>query len=211
MKEPEILHKVQNYCPKCNFIVETGVLFTYTYDVTYTDELQNQGTGVALAKCLNCNSPFLSQEDFINIEDYSWASDQIQLFPVPDNIALRNAPEIVINPYKEAYKCYRAQAYEACVIMCRKGIEAICKDKGETKGNLADKLKNLREKHILEDTFYNWANELRLIGNDGAHSHDKTIDKQDAQDSVNFLDALITYNYHLVDQYVKLKTRRTKL
>jgi len=210
MNEHEIKYKVPNYCPTCNSIVETGVLFSYTFDVTYTDELQNQGTAVILGKCLNCNRPFLSQEEFQNIEEHSWANDQFQLFPLTDNVALKNAPDIVINPYKEAQKCFRAQAYEACVIMCRKGIEAICTDKGKTKGNLADKLKKLKDNHILEETFYKWSNELRLIGNDGAHSHDQIIDKQNAKDAIDFFDALITYLYHLVDQYNKLKTRRTK-
>lgn len=131
MTEPEIKYKVPNYCPACNSIVETGILFSYTFDVTYKDELQNQGTAVILGKCLNCNRPFLSQEDFQNIEDHFWTNDQFQLYPLNDNVALKNAPDIVINPYKEAQKCFRAQAYEACVIMCRKGIEAICTDKGK--------------------------------------------------------------------------------
>ncbi len=210
MTETEIKYKTPNYCPTCNSVVETGVIFSYTYDVTYTDELQNEGTVVNLSKCLNCERPILTEEQFNNIEDHSWTNSKIQLYPNTENIALRNAPEIVINPYKEATKCFRAQAYEACVIMCRKGIEAICKDKGETKGNLASKLKNLKDKGILEDTLYNWTNELRLIGNDGAHSHDQIVTQQDAQDSIDFFDALITYLYHLVDQYNKLKSRRIK-
>ncbi len=208
MTEPEIIDRVSNYCPTCNSIVEAGVLFRYSYDVSYTDELQGQGTEVILGKCLNCNRPFLSQEDVQYIEDHSWSNGQLQLFPLTENVALKNAPDIIINPYKEAQKCYRAQAYEACVIMCRKGIEGICADKGETKGNLDEKLKKLRDKLILGESFYNWSNELRLIGNDGAHSHDKIIDQQDAKDSIDFFDALITYLYHLIDQYNKLKLRR---
>jgi len=51
---------------------------------------------------------------------------------------------------------------------------------------------------------------LRLIGNDGAHSHDQVVTQLDAKDSMDFFDALITYLYHLVDQYNKLKSRRTK-
>jgi len=210
MADIEIKYKTPNYCPTCNSIVETGVIFTYTYDVTFTDELQNEGTEIILSKCLNCESPVLTEQQFQNVEEHSWANNKIQLYPLTDNVALKNAPYIVINPYKEASKCYRAQAYDACVIMCRKGIEAICKDKGETKGILAEKLKNLRDKRILEDTLYSWTNELRLIGNDGAHSHDQIVTQQDAKDSIDFFDALITYLYHLVDQYNKLKTRRTK-
>lgn len=210
MTDPEIKYKTPNYCPNCNSIVETGIIFEYAYNVTYTDELQNNGTALILSKCLNCDSPFLTEEEFQNIEEFSWTNNKVQLYPITDNIALKNAPDIVTNPYKEAQKCYRAQAYEACVIMCRKGIEAICTDKGEVKGNLADKLKKLKEKSVLEETIYNWSNELRLIGNDGAHSHEKIIDQQDAKDSIDFFDALITYLYHLVDQYNKLKARRTK-
>jgi hypothetical protein len=206
MTEPEIIYKVPNYCPTCNSIVETGMIFSYTYDVTYIDELQSEGTTILFSKCLNCERPFLTEEQFQNIEEHSWTNNQIQLYPLSDNIALKNAPEIVINPYREATKCFRAQAYDACVIMCRKGIDAICHDKGETSGNLAEKL---RDKNILEDTLYNWTNELRLIGNDGAHSHNQLVTQQDAKDSLDFFDALITYLYHLVDQYKKLKMRRT--
>lgn len=198
------------YCSTCNAIVESGILYSYSYDVTWTDELQNNGTAVYLCKCLNCEHPILYQEDFYNIEEHYFPSNNVQLFPDIENVALKNAPEIVTNPYKEAFKCYRVQAYEASTIMCRKSIEAICKDKGETKGNLADKLKNLKEKKLLEDTFFNWANELRLIGNDGAHSHDLIVTKQDAKDALDFLDSLISYLYHLVDKYNELKLRRTK-
>lgn len=94
--------------------------------------------------------------------------------------------------------------------MCRKGIEAICIDKGEIKGNLITKLKNLKEKGILEGTLHGWTNELRLIGNDGAHSHEQIVTQQDAQDASDFFDALITYLYHLISQYEELKNRRNK-
>lgn len=208
MEEQVIKYKVSNYCPTCNSIVETGVIFSYFLNIDYIDELENEGTKIILSMCLNCKRPILTEEDFRNIEEHSWVNAKTQLYPYTDNGALKNAPEAVINPYKEAMKCYRAQAYDACVIMCRKGIEAICMDKGEVKGNLADKLKKLRDKQLLENTLYYWANELRLIGNDGAHSHDQIVTQQDAKDSIDFFDALITYLYHLVIQYDKLTNRR---
>jgi hypothetical protein len=142
MIEPEIKYKTSNYCPGCNAIVEVGVVFQYSYNVQHADELQNEGIAVILSKCLNCDSPILMEEQFQTIEDHTWTSNKVQLYPLTDNQALKNAPKIVIAPYQEASKCYRAQAYDACVIMCRKGIEAICLDKGEAKGNLAQRLKN---------------------------------------------------------------------
>lgn len=71
-------------------------------------------------------------------------------------------------------------------------------------------MKNLNSKGILENTLYNWANELRLIGNDGAHSHDQVVDQQDAKETIDFYDAFITYLYHLVNQYEELIKRRKK-
>jgi hypothetical protein len=179
--QSEIKYKTPSYCPACNAIVETGVIFSYSYNVSYTDELQNEGTAVVLSKCLNCESPILVEEQFQCIEDHTFTHSKVQLYPLTDNEALKNAPGIVTGPYKEASKCYRAQAYDACVIMCRKGIEAICLDKGETKGNLAQRLKILKDKRILDETLYNWANELRLIGNDGAHSHNQVVTQWDAK------------------------------
>ena len=51
---------------------------------------------------------------------------------------------------------------------------------------------------------------MRLIGNDGAHSHDQIVDQQDAKEAIDFFDALITYLYHLVNQYEELIKRREK-
>ena len=96
--------------------------------------------------------------------------------------------------------------------MCRKGIEAICYDKGQEKGNLITKLKNLKDLQVLEGTLYKWTDELRLIGNDGAHSHNQIVTQQDAKDAIDFFEALITYLYHLVEQYDSLvKRRRNKI
>jgi hypothetical protein len=202
--------KIIQFCPDCNSIVETEVIFEYGHHIEHTEELRCEGTIVKLAKCLNCENPILLSEDFIEIEDHYFPQGKIQLYPDKEFDFVGNAPNTIIKPYREAIKCYKANAYEACVIMCRKGIEAICYDKGETKGNLINKLKNLKSKGLLEDTFFNWSNELREIGNVGAHSHDTEINKQDAKDTLEFFEALILYLYHLVDKYNEFIKRRNE-
>lgn len=200
--------KITQFCPNCNSIVETEVIFEYTHSIEYNDESRTDGTIVKLAKCLNCEKPFLLSEDFIEIEDQFYPQGRIQLYPEKESDFIGNAPKTIIKPYREAIKCYKANAYEACVIMCRKGIEAICIDKGETKGNLINKLNNLKSNGILENTFFNWSNQLREIGNIGAHSHDEEINKQDAKDTLEFFEALILYLYHLVEKYNKFIERK---
>ncbi|WP_205622039.1 DUF4145 domain-containing protein [Arenibacter certesii] len=200
--------KEMNFCPTCNSVVETVIVYSYASDETVTEDLSGYVTEVLLSKCLKCQNPFLKEKNYRIVEGDDFLTNELQLFPNTENRAIKSCPEIVYNPYKEALKCYRAHAYDACVIMCRKGIEAICIDKGEIKGNLANKLKNLNTKGILENTLYNWANELRLIGNNGAHSHDQIVNQQDAKEAIDFFDAFITYLYHLVYQYEELIKRR---
>lgn len=198
------------FCNSCNSIVETEIIYSYHTQEFFIDELNCKGTVINLSKCLRCNEPILSEIDYHAIEEHYYENSNIQLYPTLENEAIKNCPKIVIAPYKEALKCYRAQAYEACVIMCRKGIEAICHEKGEDKGTLVTKLKKLKDRGILEITLYKWAEELRSIGNDGAHSHDLVVSQQDAKDAIDFFDALITYLYHLVSQYEELVERRKK-
>jgi hypothetical protein len=201
-------NKEMNFCPTCNSVVETVIIYSYYSGNSINEDLCGDITEVLLSKCLNCQNPFLKEKSFQIVEGDEYSNTELQFFPNTENEAVKNCPEIVFKPYKEALKSYRAHAYDACVIMCRKGIEAICIDKGECKGNLAAKLKNLNSKGILENTLYSWANELRLIGNDGAHSHDLLVNQQDAKEAVDFFDALITYLYHLVNQYQELIKRR---
>lgn len=207
-KEEEL--KEMNFCPTCNSVVETVIVYSYTSENTVNEDLCGYYTEVLLSKCLKCLNPFLKEKKFQIVEGDGYLNSELQFFPKTENEAIKNCPQIVFNPYTEALKCYRAHAYDACVIMCRKGIEAICIDKGEIKGNLATKLKNLNSNGILENTLYNWANELRLIGNDGAHSHGQIVNQQDAKEAIDFFNALITFLYHLANQYTELIKRRKK-
>lgn len=203
--------KITQFCPDCNAIVEAEIIFQYAYGVEQKEELQSEGTLVYLAKCLSCEKPILLNESYIEIEGQYFAQEKYQLFPEKESSFVANAPKTIIKPYREAIKCFRANAYDACVIMCRKGIEAICHDNGETKGNLMNKLNKLKDKGILSETFHVWSNELREIGNVGAHSHDVEIEKQDAKDILEFFEALILYLYHLVDKYEEYINRKKKI
>jgi len=210
MSEEQFSEKEMNFCPTCNSIVETEIVYKYMIDEHCNEDLHGGGTEIKLSRCLRCKNPFLAEKQFQFIEDHYWINSEIQFYPNTENEAIKNCPKIVSYAYKEAFKCFRAHAYDACVIMCRKGIEAICIDKGEKKGNLIQKLNNLKTKGILESTLYNWTNELRLIGNDGAHSHEQIVTQQDAKEAIDFFDALITYLYHLVNQYEEFLKRRKK-
>ncbi|MCW3052402.1 MAG: hypothetical protein JWN14_1572 [Chthonomonadales bacterium] len=82
--------------------------------------------------------------------------------------------------------------------MARRTLEAITVEKGETSGTLSDRLKVLATSHVLLPDLAEWAKEVRLIGNTGAHYD--PLDKatmEDARDLLNFIQALMGYFYEL--------------
>jgi Domain of unknown function (DUF4145) len=53
--------------------------------------------------------------------------------------------------------------------MARRTLEAIAAEKGEVKGVLAERLKNLAASGVLVPRLADWAKEVRLVGNAGVH------------------------------------------
>ena len=92
--------------------------------------------------------------------------------------------------------------------MCRKTVEALCHENGVTKGNLKKRIDQLRLSGHIDLKLHTWATSLRLVGNDAAHDLDIDITKEDASDSLEFLDALLLYSYVLDQKYNEFQARR---
>ena len=71
--------------------------------------------------------------------------------------------------YEEAVACAGSGAFTACAIMCRRTLEGICDSHGIVAGNLDGKLKKLRDDEVIERRLFEWADSLRLVGNEAAH------------------------------------------
>jgi len=82
--------------------------------------------------------------------------------------------------------------------MARRTLEAIAVDKGETTGVLAERLKKLAARGVLQPTLADWAKEVRLVGNTGAHFDPiDTVSKADAEQLNAFVRELLRYLYEL--------------
>jgi len=78
--------------------------------------------------------------------------------------------------------------------MCRKTLEGICSVHGvKSSGTLAAQLKKLKENGTIESRLFEWAEELRTMGNQVAHGVDVVISPEDARDTLEFTEALIEY------------------
>ena len=92
--------------------------------------------------------------------------------------------------------------------MCRKCIEALCQELEATKGNLKERLENLRRNGHIDQKLLTWADELRLIGNDAAHNLDIVIEQVDAQNALEFVEAILMYAFSLTRKFEEFKNRR---
>ncbi len=70
------------------------------------------------------------------------------------------------------------------------------------------RLESLRKNGHIDQKLLTWADELRLIGNDAAHDLDIVIEQVDAQDALEFVEAILMYAFSLTLKFEEFKKRR---
>ena len=83
-----------------------------------------------------------------------------------------SVPQPIRQAFTEARMCFRAKVLTAAAIMCRKTLEGVCFAEGVKFGTLAAALKKLKESGVVDSRLFEWAEELRTIGNEAARPPD---------------------------------------
>lgn len=202
------------YCSTCELQTEANVICTYSKSerLSYENDPVDSPHSVTVysfAICKHCESPFLYEQDYYEIPgEVSAPQGGRMLYPIQEKKLDESVPKTVKKAHQDAVRSYAFGLYEPCVIMCRKCLEAICFELGEKRGNLNKKIKNLSEKNIIDKKLVTWANGLRLIGNDAAHDLNIQITKEDANDSIHFVEALLIYVFSLNLRFEEFQKRR---
>ncbi len=119
------------------------------------------------------------------------------------------APEKIRKEYEQALKIKR-QDPASFAMRIRRALEAICIDKGEPGKNLNNDLKSLSENGIFPSIVADIAEELKLIGNAGAHikpRKPREIGEEQVQVIDDFFHLVVTYVYEApvrLEEYRKL-------
>ena len=147
--------------------------------------------------CRNCHQGIVVVEEQ-RIDDHSWRDEVefrsgqiswrgIHWWPAVDTRLAEDVPGAIAEVFQEAVRALHAECPRASAVMARRTLEAITADKGETKGLLADRLSNLASKGILLPTLADWAKEVRLVGNIGAHFDPiNSVSAKDTADIISF-------------------------
>ena len=122
----------------------------------------------------------------------------IHWWPLPHTKLSKDIPQDVSNIFDEAVTTYYANAPRATAVMLRRTVESIAVHFGETEGVLANRLKSMAEKNILQPSLADWAKEVRLIGNQGAHFDPANdVSMEDAKQLLTFVQELLRYLFEL--------------
>jgi hypothetical protein len=140
-----------------------------------------------IARCETCREILIyyssTEEDFQLAELY-W----------PDIGLNKSVPKEVSHIYDEAIRI-KHLAPNAFAVQIRRALEAICKDRGTRKHNLAQQLNELAEKGEIPKTLSEASDILRLIGNVGAHASETEVHPLQAIAIDQFFKAIVSYVY----------------
>lgn len=188
-------------CSRCEATVEAPKLFEYVDE----DFAGPQGRWT-LARCPKCSLPILTLQ--CDYGDGFDADPPARMYPARNRSLGFAVPEPIRVAFAEAQLCFRAKAYTASAIMCRKVLEGLCSEHGVKERGLSASLKKLKENGTIEARLFEWAEALRTLGNEAAHGVHSAISVQDAKDIIEFTEALSEYVFTYRDKFERFKQRR---
>jgi hypothetical protein len=116
-------------------------------------------------------------------------------------------PDDVRADWREAVVCYEARAYAATVVMVRRMLEGVCREKGVAATNLNRMLDRMRADGHIDGSLAEWGHMLREVGNTGAH-HGGRVSRESATDALDFAEAFATHVFVLREKYNEYLARR---
>ena len=209
--------EIDLFCPECNIRITTKIV-TKGVD-TFSNSAATPPEGVDaeffiyeyfVCVCKHCGQPFLIRRANFEVPGgYMDLTEDEVLYPPERSTQLDGVPPSLKKRYKEAVLSFKVASYESCAMMCRKCIETMCTTLGANGRNLNDKLNNLYEAKKIDSRLLEWAQEIRLVGNDGAHEDD-IVTRRDARDTLDFTEYILTYVFILTSRLDKYRNRRAR-
>lgn len=204
--------KIDAFCPECNTVVAAEVR-AEAHNLPTADLFEHlpsqedgfRGVRYRVAFCPSCHSAFLQRK--CTTEPSELPFEEI-LYPQRSKSTPPGLPDPIRRAFESASACFETAQYEPSVIMCRKCLEGVCAAFEITNGNLKKRLAALRDSGIIDERLFSWSDQLRLVGNDAAHDLNLRVSKDDAQDSLDFVEAIVVYVFTLEKKFRAFQERR---
>lgn len=163
-----------------------------------------------LVECSSCKAPLFGKSYVIQDSFNNWGwSPAERLWPAPTASEISAAvPSAARRDIRDAQKCFSHGVYSAAVVLCGRALERLIKEKSNI--NMIGKgLADLKQKGVIDDRLFAWAEALRKERNIGAHASSEDTTKENAQDVIDFTIAIFDYIYTLSEKYEKYMVRKS--
>ncbi len=205
------------YCPSCNLLVEAKVIARgfgdYRADAVCSADISDaeyHGEHYSVALCRRCNGPFLVRESVFGVPgEFETITDESVLFPAAAAPAIHGLPPSVGRALDQAHRSFATGSYDACALMCRRGLEALARTLSAKGGTLAQRLADLHATGHIDARLLGWAHGVRLVGNEAAHDVEAAVSPEDARDILELTEALLMYVFSLDAKFRAFEARRS--
>src|SRR5262249_20978346 len=205
------LHVGSIVCPHC---IRKG-----NFRLVYTNALPNPSLDKTMHfEVLTCNDCVMScfvmwsastSGGFAGMHEYVVYPPSLKSDPkAPDHW-----PTQVGSAWEQARKAINTKSWDAAAAMAGRALQSMTRGHFKAKpGSLEKEIEELRNKGILPETMVEWAHEIRLLRNIGAHPDalEAAVDADDAKDIVEFLEYFLIYTLNLPKQISDYKGRRAQ-
>lgn len=196
-------------CGECNKHVSAPIVGAVDQS---NDDDSSISFEVMLAKCPVCRSAIVASRSTHQWGDWQNGeydqSPPRRIWPLPTRELSTEAPPGIRRDFDEAQRCMSVNAHTAAAILARRLLEGVAVDLDAKGRTLAAKLTNLKNTGAIDGRLAEWADALRVVGNDAAHKVDTVISYDDAADALSFAEAMADYVYTFRARYDRFLERR---
>lgn len=161
-----------------------------------------------LYECPICNEVTLFRISDHDQDEGKWRWEDRIVYPYITR-SRGNMPKNVHDAFKAAMKVRHIDG-AICALSLRRTLEMMCKDLGETKGNLYAKLKNLSDRGVLPPILGDMAQILKDLGNAAAHADDVEFPKEIVEAMIHFTQTILDYVYNLPESLADIQRKMLK-
>jgi hypothetical protein len=155
--------------------------------------------------CAECHRPAILEFTERAQDEFDFVS---QAYPPLDTGIPYKLPPKVEESYREARLCQRAGSHIATAVMVRRTLEAVAREFSQNSRNLVAALGAMHNQGVISNELALWGDQLRFLGNVGAHPTNDRVTALDAKEAVEFLEAIVETIYYLRPKFQAMKARR---
>ena len=199
-------------CTLCNkqssFALHSEAILTGTVP-RHSPTDHDANTKATVFECRSCRQRMVAIEKTVMSPAATrrWAG--LFWWPQAQVIPPKHVPSAIASAFTEAMICFQSGCYRASAVMSRRTLEAIINDHKIKKARLPERIKELVTQKRLSSEIEAWSQEVRLIGNQGAHDDPiSEVSKSDVNAILSFILYLFKSLYQLKADLEALRSQR---